>query len=139
MKHLVPVLACVAVAACAAPPVQPPPATHFVPLSADAFPGASKVLIGFDERRSDAEWQPHDQVLFAVQFDKGGELVRWLLQLEAPVGHHVVFTPQHVDGEKDGEPLLGEIRKTTTLKGQAADGTPREWNVTTRVAGVPSA
>lgn len=134
MQHYIPVLACLVVAGCAAPTIVQPPAAQFVPLSPDAFPGASRVLSGFDERSSDAQWQPHDQVLFAVQFEKDGEIVRWLLQLEAPVGH-CIDAQITVPGE-DAKGIGLEANRTATLTGKAADGTPREWKVTSRIATV---
>src|SRR5262245_20345770 len=71
-------------AACAAAPVeQPPPATSFAPLPLDEFPAAAKVLAGFDERAAAPDWATHDQVLFALRLDKGGDVKRWLLHIDA--------------------------------------------------------
>jgi formylglycine-generating enzyme len=135
MRNLALAIACAAAACSSAPPVTTlMPAGTFVPLSPDAFPGAAKVLAGFDERTSDAEWQPHDQVLFAVQLENAGEVVRWLLHLEAPVGSCVVGEMKVAD--KAPEPIALTIKKDGQVTGTNPDGTPREWKVTSRQATV---
>jgi hypothetical protein len=133
MKKFALAIACAATACSSVPPVTPPART-FVPLSPEAFPGAAKVLAGFDERTSDAEWQPHDQVLFAVQLENAGEVVRWLLHLEAPVGHFVAGEMEFPG--KAPEPIGVTITKDAVLTGENPDGTPREWKVTSRQADV---
>jgi hypothetical protein len=121
-----------ALAGCAAAPVEPPaPTTSFAPLSLDGFPGAAKVLSGFDDRVPGSAWCDRDQALFAMQLDKGGETVRWLLHLEAPLGARVAGR----NAETGAVVPLG-LSVTRTIDGTGADGTPRSWKVTTRRADV---
>jgi hypothetical protein len=60
----------------------PAPTISFAPLSLDEFPGASTVLSAFDDRTAEPDWSAHDQVLFALRLDRGGEAVRWLLHID---------------------------------------------------------
>lgn len=128
MKPLAVLLACAAAACSSAPIARPAPATSFAPLPLGEFPGASQVLSGFDERSSDADWRVHDQALFAMQLEKDGEVVRWLLHLDAPFGNRVGMAPP--DGM---DVIIGQSWGYTL---QEADGSHRECTIESRLASV---
>lgn len=131
MQHLLPVLACIAVAGCTAPPVQPPPATSFPPLVADEFPGAASLLDGFDARSEEAQWLAHDRALFGLRLDRDGEVVRWLLLIEAPLGQQIVARSPDGDEFSIGVGATAVWRFGVT----GGDGT-REIRVESRLATV---
>jgi len=81
-------LVLVALTGCgAAPNAAIRPATTNSPhLAIDDFPGAARLLVGFDDVDSSADWNQQDRVLFALQLRKGETVTRWLLHLEVLVG-----------------------------------------------------
>ncbi len=130
MKPFAPVLACVA-AACSSPPiVQPPPASVFAPLPLAEFPGAVKVLDGFDERSSDPAWRAHDQTLFAMQLEKDGEVVRWLLHIDATVGARMTFGTD----SRGAMTITGQ--QTWSYQLREADGSVRDCAIVSQLASV---
>ena len=86
----VPFAAAALLTACAAPVPPPPPSADFPALAAAEFPGAAALLAGFDPRSDDATWLAHDRALFGLRLDRDGEVVRWLLLVETPLGQHLV-------------------------------------------------
>ena len=83
MKHFA-LFAAGALASCAAAPVeQPAPTSVFPSLSHAEFPGAQRLLEGFDERTPDVDWVPGDRALFGLRLETGDEAFSWLLDVEA--------------------------------------------------------
>ncbi len=55
-------------------------------LQAADFPGAGRLLEGFDAPTADGEWLQQDRLLFALQLRKGETVHRWLLHLQVLIG-----------------------------------------------------
>src|SRR5262245_9759971 len=128
MKHLVGIVVGCMVAGCVAAPIEPPPpTTAFTPVALDEFPGAAKVLRGFDERTTASDWIPHDQALFGLRLDKGGDTTRWMLHLEAlrdvPVS---AVEPDSSSTKADGSVTveMQSLRADVVVKVMQPDGTP---------------
>ncbi|HEX6813072.1 MAG TPA: hypothetical protein VF384_15715 [Planctomycetota bacterium] len=126
MKHLTVLPALCVLAACAAVPIeQPAPASSFARLPLDEFPGALKVLSGFDERAVAPDWVPHDQVLFALRLDKAGDVKRWLLHLDAQAEVPVSsMSPGSTVANPDGSASVSmqSLSGVTVVKVFEADG-----------------
>ncbi|MCA8952482.1 MAG: hypothetical protein KDE27_23425 [Planctomycetes bacterium] len=77
-------LAALLTAACSSVPLElraPDPALT-VSVDAAEFPGATRLLRGFDQRDTASAWQDGDRVLFGLRLKNGTETRRWLLRLE---------------------------------------------------------
>jgi len=101
------------VMSCAAPPiVHPTPTSHFAPLPLEEFPGALRLLSGFDPPTAEPNWRKGDQALFALRLDKGGEVRRWLLHLEAIVAKQITLTDP--SPTQEGDHLVVPMRPQST-------------------------
>lgn len=92
-------LAGLAAAACSSVPIElrPPDPLVATALPASEFPGAPRLLAGFDARTPETRWNGGDRILFGLRLRKGDTTKRWLLQLEVIVGDRMRSV---LDGEE---------------------------------------
>lgn len=78
---------------CAGAPDAPivPATTAVTAVDLDAFPGAARLLEGFDAATAQADWLSGDRALLALQLRKGQDVHRWLLHLEVMIGDVMHF------------------------------------------------
>ena len=117
MKLFAVVLACAAAGCASAPIVSPAPTSSFAPLPLAEFPGATAISTGFDERTADADWRTHDQALFALQLEKDGDVVRWLLHIDVSTPRSITLvdppatsTGQGMSGSILAQPVVVATR-----------------------------
>ncbi|MCR9247644.1 MAG: hypothetical protein NXI31_21675 [bacterium] len=74
--------------ACATAPLelQAPDPGLAISVGPNDFPGAARLMAGFDHRSEQPFWQSGDQLLFGLRLQRGEEFRRWLLLLEVVVG-----------------------------------------------------
>ena len=77
------------------------------------FPGAAAISNGFDERTADANWREHDQALFALQLEKDGEVVRWLLHIDVATPRPITLVDP--PATSDGENMSGSIQSQAAV------------------------
>lgn len=123
-------LTLVAFAACSSDPGRPlAPATTTSPrLSLDDYPGAARLLAGFDAPTDEGEWREKDRLLFGLQLRKGESQKRWLLHLEVLIGE--ALTTRLGDDSPGTIQLWNDRNWTYTT---TVDGERREQRVTSRM------
>lgn len=113
-------LATCALTSCSSSPDLPirPASAAWQHLQAADFPGAPRLLDGFDAPTDDGEWMRKDRLLFALQLRKGETVHRWLLHLEVMIGD---MTTMRLGDDRPSEVKLWNDRSwtyTTTVEGE---------------------
>jgi hypothetical protein len=134
MNHAAPpavatALAALLTACAAAPPAPPAPTGEFAALAPDEFPGAAALLAGFEAPSDDAMWLAGDRALFGLRLDRDGEVVRWLLSVELPLGQMIVA--QSTDGT---EHQVSVGASATWVFGVERDGGSEDVTIQSRLA-----